>query len=288
MLPVVTSAVGNCCWGCLEFCFSRAAGFGREDLELLRSVQTGLIHLSAGHHRIILNSSDPIPSSSPREKEGNLLAQREPGLIHVLYKLHLRRRVKISIENLQTVLEVPCRGVGKRDPSLGAQSPRSVFTAAPRMGQLRYQKVTGLGGSSSLLPCAEFGEDLHKLVFSCLKVRDPGSRPCLQMLKAVGRASLKSTGWGSCKLLPLDVFIYLPNNLSKVFPETLPFRSLPGDSSVTQLAPLLRARPCGGLGNGSSPPPHGSCPSRLGCTGSAARGSVVGRRGGGRSAIPTG
>lgn len=53
-------------------------------------------------------------------------------------------------------------------------------------------------------------------------------------------AALKSTGWGSRKLLLLDFLMYLPNNPSEIFQET-PFWL--HDSSFTQLLPLLHDSP---------------------------------------------
>lgn len=64
----------------------------------------------------------------------------------------------------------------------------------------------------------------------------------------------RSAGWGSCKLLLLDVSMYLPNNLSKVFQDILPFQSLL-DSLFIQLVASLHDSPFSRLGNSSQPTP---------------------------------
>lgn len=105
----VTSAGGNPCCGCLR-------GFALRGLQAIgerircHGVVFRLIHQQDTYHSIVWNPA--IPSSSPREKTGNPLDQRETSLVRVLYEPRLRKRVEISLFPLQSSLSLGFRVEG--------------------------------------------------------------------------------------------------------------------------------------------------------------------------------
>lgn len=135
-----------------------------------------LIHQQDTYRSIVWNPA--ILSSSPKGKTGSRLDQRETGLVCVLYEPRLRKSLFILF-TVFTVLGIPARGVGKRDPALRPQPPQSLHSSTQEW-LCWVPESSWADGKLFLLYCTELSENLQELMFfSCPEYRTWTSLPCL-------------------------------------------------------------------------------------------------------------